>query len=484
MERKIWIGIGVLAAVLLILSFFIFLYRPAPTREQLLKKFEEFEGKSQEMKEMGYNVTEAEEFAMEARNFFEEGDYKKAEELLKEAFKALEKAKIYIPEKVKGEARVKLSQVKVAALYERVTDGIYYLNRSVDDVINLLKAIKTDFIFRGWWRWYPIPESSDEKPNFFTQDEMEEAIKIGYTYKHLQQAVSKIKEEMPDTIFCGAIPAQRLNVKERNPLTGEEFTEEVVEEMALDPSKWGFEVSKEELQKRLQRLFGLKKGYFPDITNPMYQKLLLSWAKKQIDCGVDAIWIDMLFGQARILERISGDAHHPAVRESYKAASKIVNEIHAYGYQKYGKYIYVGTWWNFVEFPYSPPDIDFVTISPSPNEIKKGCDKNMCGNKINEIKKKLANTPIFIFIDWGGDYGPLTVFSQELSKEEQQKMLKMINNFSQREGTIFIYPLHGGWMGNNAEILSYGKFKVYDSLAPEFETYETIKQLALIRSDL
>lgn len=33
-------------------------------------------------------------------------------------------------------------------------------------------------------------------------------------------------------------------------------------------------------------------------------------------------------------------------------------------------------------------------------------------------------------------------------------------------------------MGSNAGILSYGKFKVYDSLAPEFETYETIKELA------
>ncbi|HEX59407.1 MAG TPA: hypothetical protein ENF26_04585, partial [Methanomicrobia archaeon] len=27
-----------------------------------------------------------------------------------------------------------LSEVRVAVLYERVTDGIYYLNRSVDDV--------------------------------------------------------------------------------------------------------------------------------------------------------------------------------------------------------------------------------------------------------------------------------------------------------------------------------------------------------------
>jgi len=42
----------------------------------------------------------------------------------------------------------------------------------------------------------------------------------------------------------------------------------------------------------------------------------------------------------------------------------------------------------------------------------------------------------------------------------------------------FVYPLHGGWMGTNAKILTFGKFKVYDALVPEFETYETIKNLA------
>gem|GEM_PF-2773576 len=33
-------------------------------------------------------------------------------------------------------------------------------------------------------------------------------------------------------------------------------------------------------------------------------------------------------------------------------------------------------------------------------------------------------------------------------------------------------------MGVDATILSFGVSRVYDSLAPEFETYETIKELA------
>ena len=33
-------------------------------------------------------------------------------------------------------------------------------------------------------------------------------------------------------------------------------------------------------------------------------------------------------------------------------------------------------------------------------------------------------------------------------------------------------------MGQDARILSFGKLKTYDALAPEFQTYEMIKKLA------
>ncbi len=48
----------------------------------------------------------------------------------------------------------------------------------------------------------------------------------------------------------------------------------------------------------------------------------------------------------------------------------------------------------------------------------------------------------------------------------------------------FVYPIHGGDMGPTREVkrLSYGKFNWYDSIAPEFQTYETIKELAQNKS--
>ncbi|OQX55881.1 MAG: hypothetical protein B5M53_03630 [Candidatus Cloacimonas sp. 4484_209] len=79
---------------------------------------------------------------------------------------------------------------------------------------------------------------------------------------------------------------------------------------------------------------------------------------------------------------------------------------------------------------------------------------------------------------------PLGIFSQYLDKTEQAKFLEIADRFFSEKRKefklpiVFVYPLHGGWMGTNAKVLSFGKFKVYDSLAPEFEIYETIKNLA------
>jgi len=79
---------------------------------------------------------------------------------------------------------------------------------------------------------------------------------------------------------------------------------------------------------------------------------------------------------------------------------------------------------------------------------------------------------------------PLGIFSQYLDKSEQAKFLGMADSFFSRKREefklpiTFVYPLHGGWMGTSAKVLSFGRFKVYDALAPEFQTYETIKELA------
>jgi len=523
-HKKILVTIGILVVVIALLGVYVIhIHKPVPTEEQLIERFSEFKIQYQEKKAQGYNVSEAEESARRAKRAFDRKDYRTANKFLDSAFEALEMAEIpevpiptcgnqicesgengyscpedccvsgdgigregCTPENDDDCKPTDLSQVKVASVYQKVTDG-KLINRSVDDVINLVKETKINFIFRGFWIWGPCADScSDLPPEVLEVYEQKgfDCEKEGYSYTHLKDAVAKIKREMPDVIFCGAIPAQRINFIEINPVTSKVYNQRETNVMALDPAKWGItNVSKNQLQKYFQEHGTGGVGYFPDITHPEFQDLILGWAKKQIDSGADAIWIDGLFSQARVLEKITGNPNHPAVRESFEASSKIVDEIHRYG-QSRGKHIYVGTWWAFVELPYPPPNLDFVTLTPSPEEVSSmHLDELKWDDRLEKIRDKQGDVPVFAFIDWAGTTNtPLGVFSQELSKEEQREFLKIADDFFSKKGIIFIYPVHGGFMGQDATILSFGRSKTYDSLAPEFGTYETIKQLALIKS--
>ena len=54
-----------------------------------------------------------------------------------------------------------LSQIKVAILYERITDGVYHPSkiRTYQDLVKILKETNPDLVFRIWWRWIPTFES-------------------------------------------------------------------------------------------------------------------------------------------------------------------------------------------------------------------------------------------------------------------------------------------------------------------------------------
>lgn len=72
----------------------------------------------------------------------------------------------------------------------------------------------------------------------------------------------------------------------------------------------------------------------------------------------------------------------------------------------------------------------------------------------------------------------MSVFSQQLSRQEQSDFLVTADNFFSGKGVKFIYPVHGGFLGSGASVLAYGNAAWYDSMAPEFQTYAPIKELA------
>ncbi|MCK4532708.1 T9SS type A sorting domain-containing protein [bacterium] len=367
-----------------------------------------------------------------------------------------------------------LSDVKVAILYESIGDGMQEdLGRNIDDQINLIQGTRADMIFRGCWQWHFLLE---------------------HQYDKIGTSISAVKNAMPDIIFTGAIPAQALWRTDYNPKTKQYIVYPVTWDMALDPATLGVVgISKVEFQceyakKRLWVDQSIDSstydpatviGYFPDITNAAYQELILSWAKKLIDLGSDAIWIDMLFSQAGFLTQLIGDVNDPAVKKSYEAASKIVDELHNY---KPG--IYVGTWDGWKNYPYPPPMIDFVTKSPTKEEVLgQLLDEDKWDTSITTIREKRGDIPIISFIDWADTVDtPLGVFTNILSTAEQNSFLRVADEFFKKKGIIYSYPVHGGWMGADTAVFSFEKYFAYDSLAPEFQSYETIKELALQRA--
>jgi len=399
-----------------------------------------------------------------------------------------------------------LSQIKVAVQYRYVTDG-KVINRSLNKVIKILKETKADFIFQGWMTQEPCP---DKCSVYLSLQERKKCNLSGYNYEHLKEAISKIKKELPDIIFCGGTQAEYLYPEEagKSYLILEPQDRDKAWEMALNPEKWGIEVSKKDFQCYWAKRWGdidenepcpseeeLKqrmRKYFPDLTNPNFQKILLERIYKQIDAGVDAIWIDMLYVQGRLMAELTKDPNHPAVKESYKAAFEIVEKIREYGERK-GKYIYVITWVavkdkdSIISVPKEYVNVDAAMVSPSPDEIKDKFtgevgkfNERLWDELVMKIKEDYG-IPIFARIDYGGPgRTQLYVFSQELSKEEARDFLRKADQFFSKKGIIFIYPVHGGDMGRKEIVkkLSYGKFNWYDSLASEFETYETIKDLA------
>jgi|Deesub1362B_J571_1020462.scaffolds.fasta_scaffold02335_7 hypothetical protein len=370
----------------------------------------------------------------------------------------------------------RMSQVEVAILYQRITDGLYHPSRvrTWEELLTILRETRPDFIFRVWWRWTPTPETlPPSHPQYLA----------GHTYQQLEETLSRIKEELPEAILCGSVGAQRINFQEHNPITGRVYPESETWEMALDPTKWGIAWLKEEFQRFAQEQGGTGEGgYFPDITHPVFQELLLSWARRQIEAGVDALFVDMLFTQARLFHQVTGDPHHPAVRAAFEAAAGVVEALHEHG-EQLGRPIYVGTWWTVVELPFAPPPLDFVTASPTVEEVRnRELDAERWEEIVAQVRGRLGEIPLFAFIDWAGTTRtPLGAFTQELSREEQRAFLRHADEFFSERDIVFIYPVHGGFMGQDASRLSFGVSRVYDALAPEFETYETIVELAEAR---
>lgn len=468
----------VLIAIVAIAAVVFIAYKQKQSKEgiikqQLLQKFQNLKKQYKEAKSKGYDVSEVERLGKETKQAFDRRDYEKAKNFLDMTFEALEKIKTSAPSSTTPSTttpstdtkeETSLSKVKSAIVYERLNDA--RPKRTIDEQLQILKDTKADMIFRASWRWNPQPNSCSEVPS----EQKQTCIDSGYSFEDIKSTISEIKKQNPNTIIIGAIPTQKINKNEVNEITGETFNQTQTWTMALDPAKWKItNISKEELQKNLSSFSMYPNGYYPDITNSEFQKLFLSWAKRQIDSGMDGVWLDLLYMQAGTFAKITNDIRHSAIKESLDAASKIVDEIHEYGNSK-GKYVYVGSWEISGNFPYTPPKLDFVTVFPKPAEIyNKKFDEERWDNIKAKNKEIFGDIPIFVVLDWGFPNSPIEIFSQKMDKEDRKEFLEKADEFFASKGMIFAYPVHGGYLSTGAGW--------YDAMNPEIDVYEAIKQI-------
>ncbi len=366
-------------------------------------------------------------------------------------------------------------ELKVVVMYQDFSGPPEGLEKSME----ILKELSPDMV------WYskqilgaPPPKDLNSAKEILNSLNIPEKFKekiVSWISSHgyTLEEISKEAKECPG-IYCPCVLVQNLRVDfNYDPLNFTPIPRKTLLGWELNFSKFGLPYDLEKTQEIMRNLAGLPKGAaFPDITNPGYQSYLLRKIEALKKAGVREVWLDMLFTQALIAYRITGNFSSEAVKEAYLAACKLTYEISKLG-------VKVGTWANWVIFPYKEkPKVDFLTLKISTKEVLSGSpDLEKWKEEMQEIRNK-TKVPVLMVLDFGpSDNSPLAVFSQKLSPEEQRDFLRNMTKVAEAVGAIPVFPVKGGSLGKHPKKLAYGKYNFYDAMAPQFGTFEEIKKL-------
>jgi len=379
--------------------------------------------------------------------------------------------------------------------------------RTIKDAVDIVMQCNPDYLFRAFQGGgRPIPESPATAYDQFiscgyTESEAKKLAwfmsRYGLTYSHLKMSINEVKSRK-NIEFSVVEHTQYVYKHVWDPITLEPIKD--TKPMALDFSKWDLinPETKRKFDLRSTQIFCAKRmgivqrelvvnggmRWITDITNESFRKWIKSRLKRYKRLGVDTIHYDILFGHARVAYEVvkwmrdngyyKGDPfNHPAVVDLYNAACKIVDIAKSLGFR-------VETWIGiYVRTPYKMPKLDGVYMSPTSKEILKiKFDESRWRNFVKITKDKLGNVRLYSFIDNGGlDTYPMHALSQKLSPKLQCLFFTEWDKYMRDKGIIPVYPLHDGVMGATIIRKSFGKYPIYDATAPEFNTYDCIKNL-------
>jgi len=383
--------------------------------------------------------------------------------------------------------------------YQRLNDAVNLegdAQRSVEEVAQILKELNADFVMQGVYRYSPCVDTCSR---WDTKREQEKCKKRQYAYDLMAEAVDTVKSET-GAMIGGGTPIEFFWAEQWD--SEIEFnkwlTRDDVWEYALDPSSFGLSISKEDFQKWFWKRFSgedvedPKKEmdfYLFDPTLSDVQNIFADILEAQINCGIDAFWWDMLLLPVRALLEYGVSVEHTAIQEVFKGCKDIASFTKK-------KVTHIG--WSYYKLEedyevltkYGKLPLDACVDLISSREVTFMSMSNARWNKIQQhVREIYGDITHFARLDYGSGRTGLYVFAEELTVEEANEFLTIAENFFQQRGILFILPVHGGNPCDSTQIsqnlcpkLAYGQYNWYDSLAPEFDTYDTIKSIALNRT--
>lgn len=375
--------------------------------------------------------------------------------------------------------------------------------RSIDDIVKIIDELKPDIIIRGLMRFPGSTWTSE-------------------TFDNVKLTISTIKQKYPNIIIIGNLFFQLIGKAETDDITLETYTSDYIyNNVAFDPLKFGItDITKCEYQcygnnDTICTCKGpgetqSRNRYIPDITIQLTQTLYVHQAELLIKAGCDGVWIDGLMFNSAFLMNHSGSENN--IMETINASFTVCNKIREIK-TNYGKTPLISYWYNSAQLPYFkksslwyPKFFDYITIAaPNGSEMRELLQKQDYTKIRNTVNNDYGNVPIIAYIDWGFGKHPLWYFSQwypgytdccsatdtpanRIQRHKfQQDVLKTFTKVFTEHNIIWAYHVHGGGTCQSSLctdeslgaccVKSYGLYHVYDSQAPEHQTYDTILKL-------
>ncbi len=370
--------------------------------------------------------------------------------------------------------------------------AIYYWNlhsppEGLEGAVRTIEELDARFIWYAHWMvGFPMPPDLEQAKEIATKCGLngKEAEKFVnwcraefYTLEFVKEQTNAVRGRT----YCPTILGYTNFRRDFNfdPITFEPIAGDEIESMLLDLGKWDItnpDTGKPFTIEETQKLFwdsGLPRhNGIPDYSDPKVVKHYIRRAKAFKKAGAQAVWFDLFFQlPLNLKKRLNLDFDHPMIKDLYDGCSKIINGAKLMG-------LTVGTWFHCFEFPYKRPNLDFVTASPTTEEV---LSLTIDYERWNRLSDLVNGTDLLIIFDFANrDDLPLPVFSQKLSPQQQcEFLLKLHDLVSEIDAPATVaYPIHGPGLGEHPKRLAWNEFKLYDAKA--FGTYKTI--LSLMKS--